>query len=129
MKAVDALTRAEAYVARMPPAIQGQGGDAQTFKVAFALRHGFALSEGDALGILRHYNERCEPPWKDSDLLRKVQDVGRLTRTSRLRGYLLGPRLSSQDRRQVLNTPRANSKPTVSPAPRIIGRIRLPEDI
>jgi len=59
-------------VAAMPAAVSGNGGDAATYRVAQECkRHG--LSQGQALEMLAAaYNPRCEPPWLESALLRKV---------------------------------------------------------
>jgi hypothetical protein len=47
-----------------PPAIEGQGGELTTLKVAMNLR-GCGISEDKTLELmLYHYNERCQPPWE-----------------------------------------------------------------
>ncbi len=75
--------RAQKYVSKMDAAVSGANGHAATFAVAKALVDGFALSKEDALAILREYNERCSPPWKEHELLHKVNTVTSST------GYLL----------------------------------------
>ena len=58
-----------------PIAIEGQGGDAETFKVCAYIRE-FGLSEETALYLLEnHWNDRCEPPWDHDDLARKVHNA------------------------------------------------------
>jgi len=79
--------RARRYVAKIPPAVSGQGGHNRTFYAACILVDGFALPREDALELLRDYNKRCQPPWSESDLLHKVDSA--IARTTR-RGYLLG---------------------------------------
>lgn len=70
------LERAAAYAAALPPAISGQGGSTVTFSAAARILHGFALSEAEALAVLRdHFNPRCEPPWTERELARKVRDA------------------------------------------------------
>ncbi|MFN7139291.1 MAG: hypothetical protein ACK4UN_08130 [Limisphaerales bacterium] len=86
--------RIRAYLDRCPAAISGQGGHAQTFSVACALVHGFALSESEALHWLRYYNQSCQPQWCEADLLHKVRDAIKKP-ASKPRGYLL--QLSSDD--------------------------------
>ncbi|NQU22699.1 MAG: bifunctional DNA primase/polymerase [Candidatus Nealsonbacteria bacterium] len=72
----DITERAIAYMAECPPAISGQGGHPQTFKVAQALVNGFCLEPGVALRLLReHYNPRCEPPWSEKELQHKVDSA------------------------------------------------------
>jgi hypothetical protein len=70
-----ALTRA--YVARMPPAVQGQGGDKQTFAAACRLVIDFDLTPEEALPLLLEYNERCVPPWDEAGLRRKLEYADR----------------------------------------------------
>src|SRR5262249_34097864 len=60
--------RARAYVARLPPAISGQGGHNACFHVACVLVLGFGLSEPAALQILTEYSSICQPPWSDREL-------------------------------------------------------------
>jgi hypothetical protein len=67
--------RARAYLVKLPPAVEGQGGDKQTFAAACHLVVGFDLSPADALPLLREYNERCRPPWSEAELLRKLHEA------------------------------------------------------
>lgn len=80
------LRRARQYVAKMPPAISGQGGHDQTFAAACALVLGFNLTPAAALGILREYNARCEPKWSERELWHKLDSADKQTGE---RGYLL----------------------------------------
>ena len=68
----DAARRARAYVRRMAPTVEGDGGDRQTFQVACVLVRDFALPVDDALPILLEYNQRCEPPWPVEALVHKL---------------------------------------------------------
>jgi len=69
------LNRAEKYIAKMPAAVSGNGGHDQTFAVACTLVHGFGLSVEEALPIITRYNERCQPPWAEAELLHKLHDA------------------------------------------------------
>lgn len=70
------IKRARAYLVKSHPAISGQGGHNQTFKVACKLVHGFHLDVDAALGLLLEiYNPRCEPPWTVEELRHKVTDA------------------------------------------------------
>jgi hypothetical protein len=69
--------RARAYLAKLPPAIEGQGGDQQTFTAACTLVVGFGLSPDDALPLLKEYNRRFQPPWAEAELLHKLQEADR----------------------------------------------------
>ncbi len=61
----DAQRLARRYLAECPPALSGQGGHNQTFKVACVLAHGFMLKRDEALVLLREYNQRCQPAWSE----------------------------------------------------------------
>jgi hypothetical protein len=70
------VTRARAYLEKIPGAISGSGGHLQTFKAALALVRGFGLEADDALAIMStDYNPRCCPPWAASDLRHKVKQA------------------------------------------------------
>ncbi len=68
----DPVKAAAAYLATIPPAISGQGGHRQTYHAASILVDGFALSTDEALPLLSAWNEKCEPPWSQTDLERKL---------------------------------------------------------
>ncbi len=84
------LDRARLYLEKIPGAVSGQGGHPQAFAAACALVHGFALSEADALDLLRReYNPRCVPPWSERELSHKVQSAT-AAQHQKPRGHLLG---------------------------------------
>ncbi|MCC6131427.1 MAG: bifunctional DNA primase/polymerase [Acidobacteria bacterium] len=86
--ASDAVTRARAYLAKMPASISGQGGHDAAFRAALVLVRGFALAEGQALDILlTDFNPRCEPPWTERELQHKVESAS--SDGSLSMGYLL----------------------------------------
>ena len=68
------IAQARARIASMPPAIQGKGGDADTFEVAVFLRHS-GLNSDTQLALFREYNARCRPPWPEEELRRKLKCV------------------------------------------------------
>lgn len=70
----DAIERCRRYIAKMPPAIEGQSGHNQTFAVACE-PFKFGLSDTDAAAVLAEYNQRCQPPWNESDLHHKLADA------------------------------------------------------
>jgi len=80
--------RAQKYVLAMPAAVSGQRGHDATFTVACALINGFALSEGDALAIMREFSARCLPPWRESDLIHKLKSAAAASH-AKPRGYLI----------------------------------------
>lgn len=74
----DDVRRALAYLASCHPAISGQGGHNQTFKVAVKLVKGFSLPPDLALELLlRDYNPRCQPPWTEKELRHKVESAAK----------------------------------------------------
>lgn len=67
--------RVRAYLGRCPPAVSGQGGHAHTFLTAQHVVRGFALDDGTAYTFLSEWNARCEPPWSEDDLRRKIREA------------------------------------------------------
>ncbi len=68
-----ALAKASAWIAEQPPAVSGEGGDNHTFATACALIRDHGLSFDDALAMMLRWNERCEPPWEESDIIKKLR--------------------------------------------------------
>lgn len=93
---VQRVTRASAYLARIEGAIEGQHGGTATFIAAQKIVRGFDLPELVAYDLMiREFNPRCRPPWKASDLRRKVHEAdtkGTLARGSLLAAELPPPR-------------------------------------
>jgi hypothetical protein len=88
--------RAVAYLEKMDPAVAGAGGHDMTLRAACELFR-FGLSAGDALAVLRSYNARCQPPWKDGELRHKLADAEKIVRASGKHGIRqggVGPRRS-----------------------------------
>ena len=65
------------YLQRLAtPAIEGQGGDAQTYDVACMGVRDYGLTAATTYQLmLEHYNPRCVPPWEPDDLWRKVENA------------------------------------------------------
>jgi hypothetical protein len=72
------IQRARGYLAHVEGAISGQRGHDRTMRAAGILIQKFALSIEEALPLLREWNEHCEPPWSERELLHKLQDAYRL---------------------------------------------------
>lgn len=71
----DAIERARAFLAACAPAVEGQGGDGWTFKVACQLKD-MGVSEGLALDLMADdWNETCDPPWAIDELATKVANA------------------------------------------------------
>jgi hypothetical protein len=116
--------RARRYIAHIPPAVAGQGGDRLTYKVACRLVLGFGLRTDEAMPLLREYSLRCSPPWSEAELLHKLERAGQEPGE---RGYLLH-RVREKGVRAFLHpgTPQtgpAGVSPAVPPLP-TLARLR-----
>lgn len=69
------IERARKYIAQMPPAVSGQGGHKAAFKVACVLTIGFGLARDTALALLREWNQTCQPPWSERELIHKIESA------------------------------------------------------
>jgi hypothetical protein len=70
------LIRAEKYLRKLAPAVEGQGGRDATWKACIAVVRGFIISPPVALDlIMRVYNPKCVPPWPENDLRKKVESA------------------------------------------------------
>jgi putative DNA primase/helicase len=70
----DLIKRARNYLMKVPPAVSGDGGHNQTFKAACILVR-FGLTQAEALEVLKEWNETCQPPWTEKELLHKLEDA------------------------------------------------------
>ena len=107
------IERARAYVTKFPGAVTGSNGHGQTFAVATALAHGFALGEVDAWPLLAEYNQRCSPPWSERELRHKLASAMQ-SPSAKPHGYLLGTRGQSAPLRSP--SQQAAKQPSISPA-------------
>jgi hypothetical protein len=71
-----AIAEARRYLAEdAPPAIEGQGGDETTYKVACHVRD-MGVSEDMAADLMSEiYDPRCAPPWGEDDMAAKVANA------------------------------------------------------
>ena len=107
------VERARKYLAKLPAAISGQDGHGATFHAACVLVMGFDLSVGDALGLLREFNNRCQPQWSEKELVHKVESAAK---QGGQRGYL---RYAAPDNWSRIDVPRYQV-PKPKPEPRQI---------
>ena len=91
------VDRARRFVARTPAAIAGQHGDLLSFRICCRVVRGFALSDDEAVQVLREWNARCTPPWSDRELLEKVRNARRYGREP-FGGLVYGSESSSSSR-------------------------------
>lgn len=82
------VDKARRYLDRMPPAVSGQNGHDQTFRVACVLVQGFGLDRHEARPLMDEYSARCIPPWKESEIEHKLADAEKVVEPKG-RGYLL----------------------------------------
>lgn len=101
------LRRAAAYLSKLGPAVQGQDGDAHTFK---ACKVGilFDLEEAEFLPVLDRWNATCSPPWDPRMLERKLRSTYRNSNAPR--GAAL-----ERDGERSAPAPRAAADPTYPP--------------
>lgn len=107
-----ALQRARGYLAKLPPAVAGQGGHSAAFQAACRLVE-FGLCWDDAWTLFLEWNQGCLPPWSERDLHHKLADAFRRTK----------PRGDFAQRHRVC---RKFSRPAIPPAPRPPVRPALP---
>jgi hypothetical protein len=71
-----AVEAAKHYIEHVAPeAVEGDGGDLTTFKVACAIKD-CRVSKATALELMREWNlTKAIPPWEDSDLRKKVDSA------------------------------------------------------
>lgn len=97
---IDIIERAQRLLRVTEPSISGSDGHKSLLAAASALINGFLLDDGTALSLLmHHFNPRCDPPWDERDLQRKVNEAKRLGPAGRKSpGYLLGGKTPSVQR-------------------------------
>lgn len=69
------ISRARAYLKKIPGAISGQHGHTATFVAALKVVRGFDLTNEEAKTVLSEWNQTCQPPWSDKDLERKISEA------------------------------------------------------
>jgi hypothetical protein len=67
--------RARAYLAKIEPAVSGQGGHTKTFTTALKLARVVNYDAELLWVLLTEYNARCEPPWSEEELRHKWEDT------------------------------------------------------
>lgn len=66
--------RCRRYLQASEPAIQGEGGDHRTIRIAMA-GGDFGLSPEEFWPLLCEWNDRCIPPWSERELRRKLHNA------------------------------------------------------
>lgn len=70
-----AVERVREYLKTAKPAIEGSGGNQQTFKVAARCKDLGTDAETTYSLMLEVWNERCQPPWEDYELETLVKNA------------------------------------------------------
>ena len=60
---------------KVPPAVSGEKGHTATLLACEHITRGFDLGLEDALEVMADWNRRCEPPWSEEELRRKVMEA------------------------------------------------------
>jgi len=108
------IEKCRKYLSKIPGAIQGNGGRAQTWTAMIAIA-GFDIGESDAWEIAQEYNTRCLPPWPEKDLKKMLTDAFK----SKLAGRFTG---GKRDNFKMNTKPAKPMLPAERPQP-----MRLPE--
>lgn len=105
------LRQCERYMTKVAPAVEGQGGDDHTYKVA-CLGGDFDLSDDEFWPIFARWNDTCRPPWSDKDLRNKLKSAEKNRRNPR------GIKLRRVRPRTVAEAPRGDGpRPWNDPRP------------
>jgi hypothetical protein len=86
--------RVRKYLAKCEPAISSQHGHNTLLRTSRILVWDFGLSPEEAWPYVLEYNKRCEPPWSEHDLRRKLFQALIRPDHQKPRGHLLGREVS-----------------------------------
>ena len=68
--------RAMLYLEKVPGAVSGENGSGVTYGVCCKLCELFPdLDEDEIFGAMSQWNQRCTPPWSETDLRRKISEA------------------------------------------------------
>jgi hypothetical protein len=101
------VERAALYLECIEPSVSGAHGHNQLLYAASTLVNGFALPLAVAKELLERFNARCEPPWPESKLDRKLR-VALTKGSNKGRGHLLGAQ-------EEISAPESNGKLVSAP--------------
>lgn len=104
------VERSRAYIAAVPGAVQGQGGDQHTYRTCCVLVNDFGLSETEAWPLLLEWNRKCTPLWAEADLRVKLRSALRCQHPSP-RGIKLESAGYRFERRASSTPPAKQDKP------------------
>ena len=128
---LSSVERAKRYLAKCPIAVEGNGGDKATYSVVCRLIHGFNLSPADTLIAMADWNNRCQPPWNEEDLQRKIQHAAS-SPNLKPQGYMLTKGASCKIEKVPAKTsPKSKPPKPTKPkfCPEVLHRIAMKTDI
>ena len=70
-----ALLTAKGIISTYPVAVEGKGGDEHTYKLCCKLIRDLHISTGTAFTLLQDWNSKCEPPWEEDELRKKLANA------------------------------------------------------
>jgi len=79
---LDVMSRAALYLDKMPGGVAGERGDPQTFRAACALTNDFGLTTDQAWPLLCQWNQKCSPPWDETELREKLDNAEKYAKKS-----------------------------------------------
>jgi hypothetical protein len=109
----DRQSRAERYLARVGPAVQGSNGDAHTYG-ACKVGLKFDLTEAEFWPVLSRWNGTCQPPWDDRDLERKLSTTYRKSHVER------GSAIKAQRGQHDPTPPKRRREPSYPPQAEVL---------
>lgn len=71
------VARAAAYLHATPGAVEGEGGDNHTFRVACVLVNDFGLTGDQAFPLMCEWNRKCVPPWPEPEIRQKLDHAAK----------------------------------------------------
>ena len=96
----EAIEQARKYLATMEPSIEGQHGSDRLLKAASVLVNDFSLTDSEAFDLLLvEFNPRCEPPWPEHEVLRKIGEAKKNPPSRPAKGPGTATRSSSSSRK------------------------------
>lgn len=111
--------RVTKYLNKVPGAVSGLGGHNHTFHVAGQLVHGFDLTVDAALPPFQQWNTaKCQPPWSDKDLERKLREVEKAL-CDKPRGWLLNESNDWSEAASGVDLSKLSQKPVEQTAERL----------
>ncbi|WP_230775852.1 helix-turn-helix domain-containing protein [Roseiconus lacunae] len=127
----DKISRARAYITKLPAAVEGEGGDRRTYSAACVLIGNFDLTVAQAMPIMLEFNERCRPRWEEAELRRKLlladESISRENRGSKLSQAVVNDDVDANvvaKRGKVFLIP----IPDFIPIPAVIAHRQLPQE-